>query len=176
MQVAQLNCIRNTVAISSTSIKRHYYLKITIQTSYATLHQLCHSISDIKAAEYLNEREEQSDCEVGEPVDCPSYHECGRPLRLLEKLSGEDKWNPTWNRVQVNGFSKLPLPTLVSLTEINTFMSDSPVTSTAPQCSAQVYTGAAEPVKWDLSKSHFRELWHFLLSHHCISCSTFFPW
>lgn len=61
---------------------------------------ICHSISVLKDVEYLNERKEQSDCEVGEPVDCPSYHECGRPLRLLEKLSGEDKWNPTWNRVQ----------------------------------------------------------------------------
>lgn len=78
--------------------------------SYVPLQQQYHSMSIIKAVEYLDEREEQSHGEVGEPVDCPSYHECSWPLWLLEKLSSQDKGNPTWNRVQQDSdFSKVPL-------------------------------------------------------------------
>lgn len=63
--------------------------------SHVPLHQQHHSTGVIKGVGYLDEGEEQSHCKVGEPVDCPSYHECCWPLRLLEKLSSEDKGNPT---------------------------------------------------------------------------------
>lgn len=144
------------IGMSLTSVIECLLLpEISSQMSYVPLYQQYHSVSIIKDVEYLDEREEQSHCEVGEPVDCPSYHECGRPLWLLEKLSSEDKGNPTWNGVQQDSrFREVPLPP-AEMNEPHTSM-----TSTALQLSAG-------PSETDLSKSYFREvtLLSFMPSH-----------